>query len=113
MSPSEASFWSRVAALLREWLSAHSADMLEAALELAAMESPSSDTAALARMARALADRFARDGAEIELLPTGDGRSNVWVRSGMNGVPRPPVLVLGHFDTVWPVGTRASMPIRT
>jgi glutamate carboxypeptidase len=102
-----------LASYLLEWLCARRGEMLDAALELAGMESPSTDTAALGRIARVLADRFADTGAEIELLPTGDGRSNVWVRYGVrNSVKRRPVLVLCHFDTVWPVGTLASMPVR-
>jgi glutamate carboxypeptidase len=58
---------------------------------------------------RAVAERMARElealGARIEFLP-GDH-----LRAELDGEGAP-LLLLGHTDTVWPVGTLASMPFR-
>ena len=79
--------------------------MLEALGELVACESPSSDVAALRRCAGVVADVARRvAGIELERVER-DGRVHLrWGR----GTPR--VLLLGHFDTVWPAGSLAARP---
>ena len=73
--------------------------------ELVSCESPSSDYTALARCADivdALGARTLGDRAErVEV----DGRTHLRWQFG-----RPRVLLLGHFDTVWPLGTLARWP---
>jgi glutamate carboxypeptidase len=58
---------------------------------------------------RTAAERMARElealGARVELLP-GDH-----LRADLDGAGAP-LLLLGHTDTVWPVGTLESMPFR-
>ncbi|MEV4199369.1 M20 family metallopeptidase [Micromonospora globbae] len=74
--------------------------------ELTSCESPSGDVAALVRCADLLtgwgnaalgrnASRIVRAGLPHLLWPA----------------PDPAVLLLGHFDTVWPVGTLAEWPV--
>lgn len=85
-------------------------DLLLADLEeLVAAESPSEDPAAV----RVCAERFAR---MCERLAGGssrigeDGRVR-WEGGGSGAGDGPaPVLILGHLDTVWPVGTLGRMP---
>ncbi|HEV7679946.1 MAG TPA: M20 family metallopeptidase [Candidatus Dormibacteraeota bacterium] len=82
------------------------AQMRDAVRALVEMESPSSDAAAL----RACADVVARVGEEVM------GAAPEWIESG--GLPhlhwrlgaQPRVLLLGHFDTVWPLGTLQRIP---
>lgn len=70
-------------------------------------ESPSADLAAVARSAEAVAAIGARHlGAEPDLI-TLDGRTHLRWRLG--GGPRR-VLLLGHHDTVWPIGSSATHP---
>lgn len=75
--------------------------------ELIECESPSTDLAAVARSA----DVVARIGTErLGVAPERivlDGRTHLRWRLG-EGPAR--VLVLGHHDTVWPVGTLATHP---
>ncbi len=75
--------------------------------ELVECESPSTDLAAVARSA----DVVARIGTErLGVAPERivlDGRTHLRWRLG-DGPAR--VLVLGHHDTVWPVGTLATHP---
>jgi glutamate carboxypeptidase len=50
-------------------------------------------------------------GGSVERVANPDGGDHVLMRF-FDGQPGKPALVLGHFDTVWPVGTLASMPFR-
>ncbi len=85
------------------------AAMLADLRELVECESPSADRAAVARSA----DVVARVGAaRLGVLPERivlDGRTHLRWRLG-EGPPR--VLVLGHHDTVWPLGTLTTQPFR-
>jgi glutamate carboxypeptidase len=83
------------------------ARMLGELTELVACESPSSDLAALACCAE-LAGRLGADafGYPAERVQA-DGRAHLlWRR------PEARVLLLGHYDTVWPRGTLAGWPLR-
>lgn len=75
-------------------------------LRLVACESPSDDLVAVARSA----DAVAKLGlAHLGVLPERiviDGSTHLRWRFG----PEPRVLLLGHHDTVWPVGTLATHP---
>ncbi|WP_344577589.1 M20 family metallopeptidase [Nonomuraea roseoviolacea] len=73
---------------------------------LVSCESPSEDLAAVARSAEAVAEVGGRLlGAEGERVEVA-GRTHVRWRFG--GEPR--VLLLGHHDTVWPVGSLRTHP---
>jgi glutamate carboxypeptidase len=77
---------------------------------LVALESPSTDKAAVDRCGRELA-RLLRDaGAAVEMIPQAERGDHVRARVA-GTAPAKPVLILGHFDTVWPIGTLARMPI--
>ena len=77
--------------------------------ELVACESPSTDPEALNRCAAILATRLADSGASVSRLPALTTADHVLARWPGGG---PPVLLIGHFDTVWPVGQIARMPLR-
>ncbi|TDC54642.1 M20 family peptidase [Jiangella ureilytica] len=75
-------------------------------------ESPSADTAAVAASADVVAALGARlTGAAPERLVV-DGRTHLRWRFGPPGARRPGVLLLGHHDTVWPVGSLLAHPWR-
>ncbi|AGZ42044.1 M20 family metallopeptidase [Actinoplanes friuliensis] len=76
--------------------------------ELVVCESPSSDFAALARSTDVVADLGKRHlGAAPERIATTDGRTHLRWRLGA-GPAR--VLLLGHHDTVWPLGSLTTHP---
>ncbi|MFF5244815.1 M20 family metallopeptidase [Streptosporangium sp. NPDC000095] len=79
--------------------------MLEDLEELVACESFSADHEAVAHSARVVADQgFRRLGARAETIVI-DGVTHLrWTF----GTPR--VLLVGHHDTVWPLGTLAERP---
>lgn len=77
---------------------------------LALLESPSDDKAAVDRCGAAIGELLQHLGAAVEVLPqvaAGDHLRGVWGRGS-----RRRVLLLAHFDTVWPVGQLATMPLR-
>lgn len=76
--------------------------------DLAERESPSTDPAALETCAVAFEVRCREAGATVRREP---GREANHVLAEWPGHGRP-VLLLGHFDTVWPVGQLARMPVR-
>jgi glutamate carboxypeptidase len=76
--------------------------------ELVAEESPSTDRAALERCAMVLAARLGEAGASVERIDGGSTAAHVLAEWRGDG---PQVLLVGHFDTVWPVGQLARMPL--
>ena len=80
--------------------------MRECLAELVSCESPSAETTALARCA-ALLDDIGTEafGRPAERMSAGGRPHLLWPAAA----PRP-VLILGHFDTVWPLGTLADWP---
>jgi glutamate carboxypeptidase len=73
------------------------------------MESPSTDKAAVDRVARFVAERARAAGAEVTVLPQERWGDHLLARwgDGAGGF-----LLLCHLDTVWPVGTLAERPWR-
>ncbi|GAA4951947.1 M20/M25/M40 family metallo-hydrolase [Actinoplanes utahensis] len=73
------------------------------------LESPTGDRKALAALAEVLEADAGRAGLRTarETHPTGDHL--IWTLPA-RGVPGPPILLLSHYDTVWPAGTLAGMP---
>ena len=79
---------------------------------LVQQESPSEDPKAV-NAAMGLAERLAREhGARIKRHPGAEFGDILELRFGPSRSPRKPVLLLGHLDTVWPMGTLARMPWR-
>ncbi|MGB9070027.1 MAG: M20 family metallopeptidase [Candidatus Acidiferrales bacterium] len=76
-------------------------------------ESPSHQKAAVDRLGKLIASEWRRRGANVRVLRAktrGDSvRAEIWL-----GDRRPPgqIMVLGHLDTVYPLGTLATMPFR-
>ena len=72
-------------------------------------ESPSTDKASVDRCGDELARRLATLGAKVTRLDEATRGNHL--RAEFPGSERQ-VLVLGHFDTVWDVGTLERMPLR-
>ncbi len=79
---------------------------------LVEVESPSSAAHAV-NAAGANVRRLADDIPHVVTVHPQVGFGDVLeMRFGVEGDARKPVLLLGHLDTVWPIGTIASMPWR-
>lgn len=86
--------------------------MVETIRAFVEIESPSDNKAAADRMGAFLAGIFEELGGKARLHRTDDYGDNLQIDfAGKND--RKPVLLLGHFDTVYPLGTLAAMPCRT
>ncbi len=77
--------------------------------EFVEIESPSDDKPALDRMCRFLGDRFEAFGGRPRLHHSDDVGNSLQVDFPGREKAKP-VLLLGHFDTVYPLGTLAKMP---
>ena len=76
---------------------------------LARLESPSTDKTAVDRCGAVLAGMLRSAGADVHVLSQPERGNHLLARVAGEGRP---ILVLGHFDTVWPVGTLDRMPVR-
>jgi len=78
---------------------------------LVGLESPSGDAERLAALRTVLAEELAELDAIVEAVP---GPAGDHLRADLGGpaVPGGNLLVVGHFDTVWPAGTLERRPFR-
>ena len=76
---------------------------------LVRLESPSDDKAAVDRCGDLLVSMLEAAGARVSRLRQETRGDHV--RAEFAGGPRS-VLILGHFDTVWPLGTLARLPFK-
>jgi glutamate carboxypeptidase len=75
-------------------------------------ESPSGDPAAIARVAGVLAAAFREAGGEVAERPVAGVGVHLVTRFAGRAPAERPVLILGHMDTVHPLGTVAERPFR-
>jgi glutamate carboxypeptidase len=83
--------------------------LLEFVEELAVLESPTDDKGAVDRCGQKLAERLNQLGAVVSSFSTSGVGDQLMATFGSG--PRQ-ILLLGHIDTVWPVGQLERMPIR-
>jgi glutamate carboxypeptidase len=84
--------------------------MLHRVSELVRLESPTSDTGAVAAAEERVAHWAGELGGEVTRHRHSGSGGLLEVRFGKASATRKPALLLGHLDTVWPVGTLARMP---
>jgi glutamate carboxypeptidase len=79
--------------------------------ELVEIESPSDDKTAVDRLSEVVAQQFAALGGSLRIHRANDFGNHLQVDfAGSSGAK--PVLLLGHYDTVYSMGTLAKMPCR-
>ena len=81
--------------------------------ELVLCESPSGDVASLARVLDLLSDAFAERRFRPRLLSGNESGGMLLAMPDDRPRHRPHQLLLGHCDTVWPIGTLETMPAKT
>ena len=85
--------------------------MLETLRELTLLESPSLEKEPMDRCCEFLAEKWLRHGTIAQILQQnhrGDHLRVIWKPT--EGRTKSQLLVLGHYDTVYPTGTLANMP---
>ena len=85
--------------------------LLETIREFVEVESPSDNKVATDRMGAILADKFAALGGHPHLHRAEEYGDNLQIEFPGVGNGKP-VLLIGHFDTVYPLGTLPDMPCR-
>ena len=92
-----------------QYFEAKQSEMVAAIRELVEIESPSDDKAATDRIGSFLAEKFERLGGKARLHRAEEFGDNLQIDFPSPGSAKP-VLLLGHFDTVYPIGTLKNMP---
>src|SRR5438876_6068775 len=93
---------------LQRFCRAERARLVETIAALVALESPTTDKAAVDRCGSELASRLDAIGGRVSRLSRADRGDHLLAEFGCGASQ---VLLLGHFDTVWPVGQIAKMPL--
>ena len=88
--------------------------LLDTIESLVRLESPSTDKAAVDRCGVELRRRLEAMGGEVSRLPGVDRGDHLRAEfRDASATPGPrQILLLGHFDTVWPVGQLSRMPLQ-
>lgn len=75
-------------------------------------ESPSHDKGAVDRFGALIAEKWRERDANVRVLAQKERGNHVRVEIPANGRAAGQLLVLGHLDTVYPIGTLVKMPFR-
>ncbi len=100
--------------MLTNWLAlskTHETELFDLIEQLVLIETPTSDKAANDRISLFVADLMKTLGAEVKIHADpkyGDHVSASWPGE-KSGSGMPHAFVIGHLDTVWPIGTLARM----
>jgi glutamate carboxypeptidase len=94
---------------LLRWLESCREEMIAAIRELVEVESPSNNKEAVDRLGRVLAQKFDALGGKTQFHRATNFGDHLQVEFAGRGKP---VMLLGHFDTVYDLGTLKSMPFR-
>jgi glutamate carboxypeptidase len=82
--------------------------LIDTAEALVRLESPTTDKAAVDRCGRELASRLETIGGRVTRLSRPDRGDHLLAEFGCGSSQ---ILLLGHFDTVWPIGQLEHMPL--
>ena len=85
--------------------------MVETLRQMVELESPSDNKSAVDRLGEFLAEQFAAAGGRPKFHRQSERGNHLQVDFPGANFQRP-VMLLGHFDTVWALGTLAKMPWR-
>src|ERR1043165_7167905 len=96
----------------RDLLAARRDAMLATLGELVEHESPSSNKAAVDELGQLLAQKFGDLGGEAQFHASLNFGNHLQVDFPGQDNKRKPIMLLGHFDTVWDIGTLKQMPFK-
>jgi len=96
---------------IRDWLAARQSEMIATLKEFVENESPTHDKAACDKLCAALAERFLQIGGRVKLHKRKKAGDHLQADFG-GARGQKPILLLGHYDTVYGLGTLATMPWR-
>lgn len=97
---------------LLDFLRGRQDEMIQLLKDLVAVESPSHDFAAQTPVQNLLCDALNQRGFRVRRIP-GSRSGGQLLAVPQNRIAGQPIqLLVGHCDTVWPIGTLKQMPIR-
>ena len=94
---------------LLDYCEAHQDWLLRTIESLVSLESPTDDKAAVDRCGAKLSQTLVDLGATVSEISTATAGNHLLAELGTG---RRQILLLGHFDTVWPLGTLSRMPLQ-
>ena len=94
-----------------QFLRRHALEMLQLLQQIVEIESPSDNKAAVDKLGEFLAQQFSNIGGKVRIHRASDYGNHLQIDLA-GGAGHKPVMLLGHFDTVWPLGTLERMPFR-
>ena len=97
--------------LIQDWLSTHQGEMVAAVKDLVWQESPTHHKAACDKLCDVLAEQFEELGGRVKIHRQKTAGNHLRVEFAPSA-GRKPVLLLGHYDTVYDLGTLKTMPWR-
>ena len=97
---------------LLDYLERQHQGMVDLLTRLALVESPSDDHAAVGSVLALLASEFGQCGLLVRLLRGRASGGTLFARTADRRRHFPRQLLIGHCDTVWPLGTLVRMPVR-
>ena len=101
----------RAEALL-EHLESRKQAMVDLLVEIASIESPTDEPATQEPVQQQLAAALEQQGFRVRKIPGRRTGGHLYARPHGRERGRPGQLLIGHSDTVWPVGTLRAMPVR-
>lgn len=101
-----------VAPAIRSFMQARQGEMVDLLFRLALAESPTDRPDVHAQVQDLLTRQLVAAGCQVDRLDGGEQGAHLVAR-GRNGTDdRPTQLLVGHYDTVWPMDTLRTMPVR-
>jgi glutamate carboxypeptidase len=94
-----------------EYFEQHRDQMVDKIRRLVELESPSDNKQAVDRISAFVAEEFAAIGGRAQFHRVADCGNHLQV-DFEGETQQKPILLLGHYDTVYPTGTLANMPCR-
>src|ERR1700744_5210449 len=88
----------------------HLPEMMSLLQRMVEMESPTDNKAAVDAVGAFMAQEFERIGGKVTFFSEKEAGNHL--KAEFAGGSGKPALLLGHFDTVWSMGTLANMPFR-
>jgi glutamate carboxypeptidase len=96
---------------LIRYLETRQSALIQSIRHMVEMESPSHHKKSVDLLGERLAEAFREIGGTVHFHPAGKFGAHLQV-DFVSNAERSPVLLLGHFDTVWDLGTLSTMPFR-
>lgn len=94
-----------------EYLTAHRQEMERFLTSLVEAESPSLVPESQAMVMTLLWEALAEIGFKVEIIPGKETGGHLLAQKDEGGADKPRQLLLGHCDTVWPIGTLKDRPV--